>query len=163
MHRQRWRMTLDVNREKMKFWNKNFNLPIVCGLILFVLHSLPVLGLWDTSRRNIELGVLWSGLQTMDFPISILMDRFFALYEGLTEVTYPDQYLVFHFFLGGAQFFFFGLLVGVGYKFINISNKYKIHFIITFMLIIFVFSLYGFVAFCFYIIFRKYYIERKPK
>ena len=60
---------------KMKLWNKIFNLLMMCGLILFVFHSLLVWELWHVSRRNIELGVLWPGLQSMDFPISILMDR----------------------------------------------------------------------------------------
>jgi len=154
-------MTLDLNREKMKFWNKNFNLPIMCGLALFVFHSLLVCGTWDASRRNIELGVLWPGLQTMDFPISILMDRFFAIYERLTEVVYPDQYLIFHFIFGGAQFFLFGLLTGVGYRFININNKHKFIFIILSLIIIFIFSIYGVIAYCIYIIiFRKYCISR---
>ncbi len=148
-------MTLNLNREKMKYWNKNFNLSIMCGLILFVFHSLLVCGTWYASRRNIELGVLWQGLQTMDFPISILMDRFFAIYERLTEVVYPDQYLTFHFIFGGAQFFFFGLLTGVGYRFININNEYKFIFIILSLIVIFIFSIYGVAVFFIFIIIFK--------
>lgn len=142
---------------KTKFWNKIFNLPMMCGLILFVFHSLLVWGLWYVSRRNIELGVLWQGLQTMDFPISILMDRFFAIYEGMTEVIYPNQYLIFHFIFGGIQFFFFGFLIGFVYKFINIDNKYSLFFIISFLIIIFIFSICGVIA-CgiFLFIFKKY-------
>src|SRR5574344_960559 len=104
---------------KMKFWNKTCNFSIIIGLILFISHNLLVLGVWYVSSHNIELGVLWKGLQTMDFPISIFMDKFIAIYGRLTEVVYPNEYLAFHFIFGGIQFFLFGSLVGVGYKFIN--------------------------------------------
>jgi hypothetical protein len=131
---------------KMKLWNKIFNLLMMCGLILFVFHSLLVWELWHVSRRNIELGVLWPGLQTMDFPISILMDRFIAIYGRLTEIVYPNEYLTFHFIFGGAQFFFFGFLIGIGYEIINIRNKYKFYFIALMLIIILIFSIYGFIV-----------------
>jgi len=83
------------------------------------------------------------------------MDRFFAIYERLTEVVYPDQYLIFHFIFGGAQFFLFGLLTGVGYRFININNKHKFIFIILSLIVIFIFSIYGVAVFFISIIIIK--------
>lgn len=91
---------------------QRFKFQIAVGLALCFAHSLLCVALYKASLRNMELGALWEQMRLTDLPASLLLDKFVDANWNVVQETYHKSYFRFHLFVGGLQFFVWGLLFG---------------------------------------------------